>query len=804
MTIKDRFPIPLVEELLDELGGACYFSKLELRSSYHQIRMCESDVYKTAFKTHQGHYEFLVMPFGLTNAPSTFQALMNSIFQPHLRRFVLVFFDDILVYSASWALHLQHFQVVFELLRHHQLFVKLSKCDFGAAQVEYLGHVITGQGVAMDQGKVACIVNWPYPQSVKDIRGFLGLTGYYRRFIKGYGSIAQPLTALLKKNTFGWTLEAQLAWDKLKKAMISASVLALPDFNKTFVVESDASSGGIGAVLSQNGKPIAFFSKALSPKHQALSVYEKEMLAILIAVKKWNAYLLGRPFQIKTNHESLKFLLNQKTNTHAQQLWVMKMMGYDYTVIFKKSANNMVADAFSRLPMVELKAISVFSTDLFQRIKQSWIQDPAMVHLLHKVKNGKANTKYTWVNDQLRRKGKLMVGADNSLRMDLLNYFHSSSSGGHSGMEATMKRMAAVVYWKGLKKAVRQFVRECTVCQQYKYDHSASPGLLQPLPIPEKVWTDISMDFIESLPKSQGKEVILVVVDRLSKYGHFIPLSHPFSALSVAQVFLDNIYKLHGAPNSIISDRDRIFISGFWKELFKLLGTELKMSTAYHPQTDRQTEVTNRSLETYLRCMTGERPKDWAKWLPLAEWWYNTTHHTAINATPYEIVYGQKAPVHLPYLPGDSKLEVVDRSLQVREAAIKLLKFHLARAQQRMKLYADRYRSERHFEVGELVYVKLQPYRQKSVVNRTCLKLSAKYFGPYKILAKVGSVAYKLALPEGAKIHPVFHVSQLKKYVGAAATQSQLSQLDEDGTLSKEPIAIMDRRINQRRGRAIT
>ena len=805
LTIKDKFPIPLVEELLDELTGACWFTKLDLRSGYHQIRMQDQDIHKTAFRTHHGHYEFLVMPFGLTNAPSTFQSLMNHIFQPFLRKFVLVFFDDILIYSANWSSHLQHIHQVFQVLVHHQLYLKFSKCDFGASQIEYLGHIISIQGVAMDAKKIDCMMNWPTPRNIKDLRGFLGLTGYYRRFIKSYGIIAKPLTDLLKKGNYLWTATAQQAFETLKQAMTSAPVLALPNFNVMFVVESDASKDGLGAVLSQGGRPVAYFSKGLAPKHQVLSVYEREMMAILAAVKKWNAYLMGRHFQIKTDHYSLKFLLEQQAHTPAQQAWIIKMMGYDYELSFRKGSSNTVADALSRQPQVSLYAISVVSGELFHKIQQSWLRDATLVHLLHKLKNAPdKSSKYSWEGGQLRRKGKLVVGQDEALRKELLSLFHSSPVGGHAGADATMKRLGSVCYWKGLKKNVRAFVRECSVCQQFKYDPTASPGLLQPLPIPDRIWTDISMDFLEGLPTSKGFNAIWVVVDRLSKYAHFIALAHPYTAVSLAQLFLDYIYKLHGLPQSIVSDRDKIFISKFWHELFRLLGTQLKLSSAYHPQTDGQTEVFNRSLQTYLRCMTSERPQDWSKWLSLAEWWYNTNFHTATHSTPYTIVYGQAPPNHLPYLAGSSHVEAVDRTLQAREAAIKMLKFYLQRAQNRMKQHADKHRTDRQFIVGNYVYVKLQPYRQTSVANRKCLKLSARFFGPYQILEKIGEVAYKLQLPAESRIHPVFHVSQLKSHVGPRTTPSSLPLLDDHGLIAKEPLCILDRRMVKKQGRAVT
>ncbi|GKA83145.1 putative mitochondrial protein [Tanacetum coccineum] len=774
-TVKDKFPIPVIKELMDELGGSAVFSKLDLRSGYHQIRMSEKDIGKTAFRTHEGHYEFLVMPFRLTNAPSTFQSLMNTMFKPFIRKLTLVFFDDILVYSKTVEEHL-----------------------------EYLGHVITGEGVATDPSKIEAIKNWPVPSNLKQLRGFLGLTGYYRRFIKRYAMVSQPLTALLKKNSFQWSNVAEVAFEHLKRAMMEALVLGLPDFDQEFVVETDASGTGIGAVLCQNGHPLAYLSKNLAIKHQALSTYEKEFMAVVAvvaALEKWKGYLLHRHFKIKTDHFSLKYLLNQKLTTPFQLKWLPKLLGYDYEIVFKKGVDNAAADALSRVNQgAELlqTVVSSVSSDVMNQIKVSWQNDDTMQQLIKSLKdNSYKGNKLSLEGDLLKRKGKIMVGNEVELRKQLIAYFHESAVGGHSGVLVTTKKLSVVFYWKGLKRMVRQFVKECDTCQRQKPDLSAYPGCLQPLPIPERIWTEVSMDFIEKLPNSQGKTVIMVVVDRLSKYAHFMPLSHPFNASQVAQVFLDGVYKLHGLPESIVSDRDKVFLSTFWKSLFSSLQVKLKLSTAYHPQTDGQTEVVNRCLGCYLRCMCGEKPKEWVKWLPLAEYWYNTNFHSAINTTPYEAVYCQTPPIHVPYIPGDSRVESVDRTLQGREEIVKMLQFHMKRAQDRMENQANKHRTDREFEVGTWVYLKLQPHRQVTVRQGQQHKLSAKYYGPFMIEERVGKVAYKLQLPSYSQIHPVFHISQLKKCHGKTYQMGSLPQLKEDGLLDYKPMAILERRLGK-------
>lgn len=806
LTIKDRFPIPLIEDLMDELGGSVIYSKIDLRAGYHQVRMDVDDIHKTAFKTHSGHYEYLVMPFGLTNAPATFQSLMNSVFREFLRKSVLIFFDDILVYSKSLEEHEQHLREVFEVMRSNSLFAKESKCEFATERVEYLGHYIEKRGISTDPNKVKAVAEWPQPKSVKQLRGFLGLAGYYRRFVKDFGTIARPLTTLTKKEGFSWCPEADDSFGGLKNALCKAPVLALPRFDKPFVVETDASGSGIGAVLMQEGHPVAYISRHLKGKQLHLSIYEKELLAVVFAVQKWRHYLLHRHFVIKTDQKSLKYLLEQRLNTPIQQQWLPKLLEFDYEIQYRQGKDNVAADALSRVEGAEVlhMSMSVSDCDLMKEIKEGYNQDDEMKQIIEKLKKEPGGKKhYSWVQNILRRKSKIAVPANRELRNKILDWLHSSGVGGHSGRDATMQRVKGLFYWKGLSKDIHAFIRQCGVCQTCKYDNAASPGLIQPLPIPESIWTDISMDFIDGLPLSFGKSVIFVVVDRLSKAAHFMTLAHPYTALTVAQAFLDTVFRLHGLPRTIVSDRDAVFLSDFWRELFALQGVGLNFSSAYHPQSDGQTEVVNRCLETYLRCMCSDRPYLWSKWIPLAEYWYNTSFHTATHITPFEAVYGQPPPIHLPYLPGESKVAVVARTLQERENMILILKFHLLRAQHRMQQNADLHRTDRSFEIGDYVFVKLQPYRQKSLVIRGNQKLAPKYFGPYKIIDTCGKVAYKLELPQSSSIHPVFHVSQLKELVGNIQVATQLPAASSD-VLLKEPELIVERKMVQRQGRAAT
>ncbi|CAJ2641852.1 unnamed protein product [Trifolium pratense] len=487
-TVPDKYPIPIVDELLYELFGATVFSKIDLKSGYHQIRVLEEDIHKTAFRTHNGHYEYLVMPFGLMNAPATFQATMNDLFRPFLRKFVLVFFYDILVYSKTMSDHYTHLDQVLSMLLQNCFVANQKKCKFGCEFVDYLGHIISGKGVAVDPDKIKCVKEWPVPKNVKGVRGFLGLTGYYRKFIKDYGKIAKPLTELTKKDNFHWGQEAIDAFTKLKHIMTTAPILALPNFELPFEIECDAAGRGIGVVLMQYKQPIAYFSEALSEGNLAKSVYEKELMALVLSIQHWRHYLLGKKFLVYTDHKSLKHFLQQRISSPDQQCWLAKLLGYQFEVIYKPGPDNKAADALSRChgenDMQVLsnfqrqggqKPLKIFRQDADLNLNvmvsvpkwlegQKLLQEVAQYDQIQKMISeltDNPDSKPGFVVQQgiLLYHGRLVIPATSPSIPLLLAEFHSTPMGGHSGFLRTYRRLAANLYWVGMQKTVRDFVR---------------------------------------------------------------------------------------------------------------------------------------------------------------------------------------------------------------------------------------------------------------------------------------------------------------------------------------------------------
>ncbi|KAI3776586.1 hypothetical protein L1987_46372 [Smallanthus sonchifolius] len=485
LTIKNRYPLPRIDDLFDQLQGSTCFSKIDLRSVYHQLRVQEEDIPKTAFRTRYGHYEFMVMPFGLTNAPAVFMGLMNRVCKPYLDKLVIVFIDDILIYSKTKADHEQHLRLVLDLLRKEQLYAKFSKCEFWLKEVQFLGHIVNKKGIHVDPAKIEAVKNWNTPKTPTEVRSFLGLAGYYRRFISNFSKIAVPLNALTHKGKpYEWGPKQEEAFQTLKQKLCNAPILTLPDGDDDLVIYCDASNQGLGCVLMQRGKVIAYASRQLKIHEKNYTTHDLELGTVVFALKIWRHYLYGMKCMVFTDHKSLQHIFNQKELSMGQRRWVELLNDYDCEIRYHPGKAN--------------------------------VQPNGLLYYLNRI----------WVPDR------------DDLRTFLMNEAHKTRYSIHP----------EIPVWK---------------------------------------WENLAMDFITKLPRtSSGYDSLWVIMDRLTKSAHFLPIREDYRVEKLARIYIDEIVSHHGVPLNIISDRDARFTSRFWQSLQTALGTRLDLSTAYHPQTE--------------------------------------------------------------------------------------------------------------------------------------------------------------------------------------------------------------------------
>uniref|UniRef100_A0A5B7BML6 RNA-directed DNA polymerase n=1 Tax=Davidia involucrata TaxID=16924 RepID=A0A5B7BML6_DAVIN len=766
ITVKYRFPIPRLDDMLDLLAGSQWYTKIDLRSGYHQIRVRPGDEWKTAFKTPDGLYEWLVMPFGLSNAPSTFMRVMTQVLRPFIGKFLVVYFDDILIYSRSQGEHLDHLRQVLETLRAAKLYANLKKCSFMHAEVIFLGFIVSAQGIAADPEKVRAIRAWPTPKTISDVRSFHGLATFYRRFIKEFSSIMAPITACMKKGDFQWTPMATRAFEEIKRKMTEAPVLRHPDFSKVFEVACDASGVGIGGVLHQEGHPVAYFSEKLNESKLRYSTYDKELYAVVQALWHWRYYLLPQEFVLYSDHEALKYLHSQRKLSQKHAKWVEFLQEYTFVLNHRAGVENKAADALSRVVLV-LQSMSVHVIG-FDRMKDSYANCPDFGIIFQAVRDGNRRDYVDFIlRDGYLFRGFRLCIPRTSIRDFLVWEMHAGGLAGHFGRDKTISLVEDRFYWPSLKRDVARIVSQCRTCQSAKA-RKQNTGLYTPLPLPHTPWQDVSMDFVLGLPKTaRGHDSILVVVDRFSKMAHFIPCSKTADASHVAKLFFREIVRLHGLPTSIVSDRDVKFVSYFWKTLWKLFGTQLKFSSAFHPQTDGQTEVVNRSLGNLLRCLVGERQGNWDLLLPTAEFAYNNSVNRSTGKSPFECVHGfsPRQPIDLIPLPPESRPSAsADSFAQHIHELHADIRRKIALSNETYKLAANVHRRKLEFNEGDYVMVRVRPERYP---RNSFKKLHARAIGPFRILRKLGPNAYLIDLPNDMNITRVFNVEDLFPYRGS-------------------------------------
>ncbi|KAA0033251.1 pol protein [Cucumis melo var. makuwa] len=547
VTVKNRYPLPRIDDLFDQLQGATVFSKIDLRSGYHQLRIKDGDVPKTAFRSRYGHYEFIVMSFGLTNAPTVFMDLMNRVFREFLDTFVIVFIDDILIYSKTEAEHKEHLRIVLQTLRDNKLYAKFSKCEFWLKQVSFLGHVVSKAGVSVDPAKIEAVTGWTRPSTVSEVRSFLGLAGYYRRFVENFSRIATPLTQLTRKGApFVWSKACEDSFQNLKQKLVTAPVLTVPDGSGSFVIYSDASKKGLGCVLMQQGKVVAYASRQLKSHEQNYPTHDLELAAVVFALKIWRHYLCGEKIQIFTDHKSLKYFFTQKELNMRQRRWLELVKDYDCEILYHPGKANVAADALSR----KLAQLTVQPT-LRQRIIDAQSNDPYLVEKRGLAEAGQAVEFSISSDGGLLFERRLCVPSDSAVKTELLSEAHSSPFSMHPDSTKMYQNLKRVYWWRNMKR--------------------------------EK-WENVSMDFITGLPRTlRGFTVIWVVVDRLTKSAHFVPGKSTYTASKWAQLYMSEIVRLHGVPVSIVSDRDARFTSKFWKGLQTAMGTSYQATIGMAP-----------------------------------------------------------------------------------------------------------------------------------------------------------------------------------------------------------------------------
>lgn len=794
VTKRDVYPLPRIDDTLDRLRDAKFFSSLDLKSGYWQIEVDERDREKTAFVTPDGLYEFKVLPFGLCSAPATFQRMMDTVLAGLKWQTCLVYLDDVVVFSSSFQEHMSRLRSVLEAIRAARLTIKPEKCHLGFRELKFLGHVVSSHGIRPDPEKTIAVASFPRPTDKKAVRRFVGLCAYYRRFVEGFSKIAEPLTRLTKDSeAFVWREEQQRAFDTLRERLQTAPVLAHFDDASETEIRTDASNVGIGAILVQwqNGaeKVIAYASRTLSKAESNYSATEKECLAVVWAISKFRPYLYGRPFRAVSDHHSLCWLANLKDPSGRLARWSLRLQEYDITVVYKSGKKHNDADCLSRAPVLAEPSDDedfpfigvVHTTDMGAH----QLADAQLRPLIEYLRGNSATapraflrgiTSYCLRDNVLYKrnyhptKEKFLLVIPSALRTEILQACHDEPTAGHLGVSRTFARIHQKYYWPKLLASVQQYVRTCRDCQRRKTPPVKPAGLLHPLDPPDAPFRQVGMDLLGPFPTSSlGNKWIVVATDYLTRYAETRALPRA-TAAEVAKFFIYDIVLRHGAPEVIITDRGTAFTAEFMQNVLRLTHSHHRKSTGYHPQTNGLTERLNRTLADMLSMYIDLNHKNWDEILPYATFAYNTAVQETTRFTPFELVYGRQVTTPLDaMLPVDNSSimdDDIEDMTQKAEEARQLARYRIRRQQATDARRYNMGRRHVEYQPGDYVWV-WTPVRRRGLSE----KLLRRYFGPYKVLSRLSDVSY-VVVPEGnvssshrRQPHPeVVHIVRLKPY----------------------------------------
>ncbi len=792
MTIRDAYPIPRIDDTLDSLQEAKFVSTLDLRSGYWQVEMDKNSREKTAFVTHKGLFEFNVMPFGLTNAPATFQRLMDIVLAGLKWQCCLVYIDDVVIYSPTFEQHLIDLENVFQALKSANLTLKASKCQFCRREMRYLGHVITQNGIKPDPDLIKSVTNFPQPKKIKDVQSFLGLTGYYRRFIKDYAKVAEPLLKQLRNSQksnhhLQWSQECTHAFETLKKKLTHAPIMNTPNFEQPFILELDACEYGLGAVLIQeydeNKYVIAYASRTLSAAERKYGATEREALAIVWAIKHFRPYLEGNKIYIRSDCKALEWMRTAKDVTGRLARWAMKLSTYQIEEIkYRPGKANANADSLSRNPVLddnnnqhELStletAINIWEgTNILDDIKVQQRADLKLKPIIQQLEtnpsagfNDKRNP-YALINGLLykiknsnRHYNQRVLGSKHllvipkTMQNKLLHWAHDHPTAGHGGQQKTLFRLSTKVFWESMRKDIYNYIAACQACQKFKYNNAPTASPMQ-LHLVNEPWHTIGMDIMGPYPTTaRQKRFLLVVVDYFTRWIELFPIRSTTS-VDIANIIMNEIFSRYGLPKYIVSDNGPQFVSNLFRNFCETFGIKQNLTANYHPQSN-MTERVNRTLKPLIAIYAQQQPQSWDKEIQKLAFAIRTTINETTGDTPAFMMFGRDLRGPLELMIGDpieGPPPTTSEHAQIQEYrknlvnnlrwAYNIIQEHSELEKVKQKTKYDRHTTKRQYSEGDLVWVSI-PTKQIGD-NSISGKLEPNYQGPCRLIKQLTPVTF--------------------------------------------------------------